>query len=95
MEFGGVALLMSESNSDDIGESIIMKTANANQFVLTSGNANFIPSVTINQNLTVLSEATIGGISADGTGKAVCIKSNGFLGTCTTAVDATGVCTCS
>lgn len=31
----------------------------------------------------------------DGTGSVVCIKSNGALGTCTTAVDASGDCSCA
>lgn len=40
-------------------------------------------------------EVEIGGISGDGTGKAVCIKADGYLGTCTDAVNATGYCTCA
>ncbi|HOX54705.1 MAG TPA: hypothetical protein PLC32_04580 [Candidatus Omnitrophota bacterium] len=45
--------------------------------------------------LHVSGEARITGISGDGTGKAVCIKADGNLGTCTTAVGATGLCTCN
>ncbi len=37
----------------------------------------------------------IDGISSDGTGSVVCIKSGGSLGTCTTAVDASGDCSCA
>lgn len=40
-------------------------------------------------------EVDIGSISGDGTGKAVCIKSDGNLGTCTNAVGASGTCTCA
>lgn len=35
------------------------------------------------------------GIYSDGSGKAVCIKSDGNLGTCTDAVGASGTCTCT
>lgn len=40
-------------------------------------------------------EATWSGISGDGTGKVVCVKSDGFTGTCTSVVDSSGVCTCA
>lgn len=36
----------------------------------------------------------VDGIKSDGTGSVVCIKSNGALGTCTTAVDSSGDCSC-
>ena len=45
--------------------------------------------------LHVVGEAKITGISGDGTGKAVCIKSDGNLVTCSTAPNASGVCTCN
>jgi hypothetical protein len=35
------------------------------------------------------------GVSGDGTGKALCVKSDGNVGTCTNAVGASGTCTCS
>lgn len=35
------------------------------------------------------------GVSADGAGKALCIKSDGNIGTCTDAVNATGLCDCT
>ena len=44
-------------------------------------------------NLTVGGEAKISGISGDGTGKVVCVKSDGNLGTCGDAPNASGVCT--
>ena len=40
-------------------------------------------------------EVQIDSISSDGTGKVVCIKGDGNLGTCTDAPDGTGACTCS
>ena len=45
--------------------------------------------------LDVEGEATFSGIAGDGTGKAVCIKADGNLGTCTDAVGGAGTCTCS
>lgn len=40
-------------------------------------------------------EVQFTGIKDDGTGKVVCIKSDGNLGTCTSAVNASGSCTCA
>ena len=40
-------------------------------------------------------EISLNGISSDGNGKAVCIKSDGNLGTCSDAVGVSGTCTCS
>lgn len=40
-------------------------------------------------------EAFIGGIKGDGSGKVVCIKSDGALGTCTDQPGVSGTCTCS
>ena len=47
------------------------------------------------QDLNLSGEAKIGGISGDGTGKAVCVKSDGNLGTCSTQPNSSGVCTCN
>jgi len=52
-------------------------------------------SLNLSGNLTVGGEAKISGISSDGTGKAVCIKADGNLGTCSTQPNASGVCTCN
>jgi len=40
-------------------------------------------------------ETTIAGISTDGTGKVVCVKADGNLGTCTAVVNSSGVCSCA
>jgi hypothetical protein len=40
-------------------------------------------------------EVEVAGVSGDGTGKAVCVKADGDLGTCTDAVGAGGTCTCN
>lgn len=53
-----------------------------------------IGTTTPNSKLHVIGEANISGISGDGTGKVVCIKSDGNLGTCSTTVGAGGTCTC-
>jgi len=39
-------------------------------------------------------ELKVGGVSSDGTGKVVCIKSDGNLGTCSDQPDGSGECTC-
>lgn len=59
------------------------------------GNLYITPLASSNRVNITQGELWIGGISRDGTGKAVCIKSNGDLGTCTNAVGASGTCTCA
>lgn len=44
--------------------------------------------------LTNTGEISISGIASDGSGKVVCIKSDGNLGTCSSIIDITGLCTC-
>ena len=39
-------------------------------------------------------ELDVAGISGDGSGSVVCVKSDGDLGTCSDAPDASGNCTC-
>lgn len=58
---------------------------------------NLIIRNSTNTRITITSggEVNISTISGDGTGKAVCIKSDGNLGTCTDAVGGGGTCTCS
>lgn len=43
---------------------------------------------------TVTGELNVSGVSGDGSGKVVCIKSDGNMGTCSSAVGAGGTCTC-
>lgn len=45
--------------------------------------------------LHVIGETKLTGVSGDGSGKAVCVKSDGNLGTCSSAVAAGGTCTCN
>lgn len=58
--------------------------------IYSSGQADHLGNEVIN-----IEELEVNGISGDGTGQAVCIKANGFLGTCSDAVNSTGGCTCS
>lgn len=62
--------------------------------VSSSNNRVGIGTVSPGATLGVSGEVNISGIGADGTGKSVCIKSDGNLGTCSNAVNATGQCTC-
>lgn len=59
-------------------------------------SVNSAPALTVKSNLNVetSSELKVGGTASDGTGKVVCIKSDGNLGTCSNAPNASGVCTC-
>jgi len=44
---------------------------------------------------TIIGELNITGIASDGYGEVLCIKSDKNIGTCTTAINATGKCTCT
>lgn len=59
----------------------------------TNGNATF-DLVGTSPKFIFNDEASFGGVSGDGTGKVVCIKSDGTLGTCTTTPTG-GSCTCT
>jgi len=58
-----------------------------------AGNVG-VGTATPNSKLDVVGEVNITGVSGDGTGKVVCIKSNGNLGTCSSVVALDGTCTC-
>lgn len=47
-----------------------------------------------NRKMDIGGELTATGFKSDGTGKALCVKSDGNIGTCSTAVGASGTCTC-
>jgi hypothetical protein len=75
-------------------------TSNYELYIAGTADSYFAGDVGIGTNnpgaeLHVVGEANITGISGDGVGKVVCIKSGGNLGTCSSVVNATGGCTCS
>jgi len=46
-------------------------------------------------HVTGAGELNFAGVNADGTGKALCVKSDGDIGTCSTVPNGSGVCTCA
>lgn len=62
--------------------------------VIVGSNNDILGNGTSTANI-LLGEFTNTGISGDGTGKAVCIKTDGNLGTCADAVGVGGTCTCN
>ena len=65
----------------------------ASNFYLMNGKVG-IGTTAPNSALHVAGEINITGISGDGNGRGVCIKQTGELGTCSTAINGTGFCTC-
>lgn len=51
--------------------------------------------INVADSFKITGELNVTGISGDGTGRAVCIKADGNLGTCQDAVGAGGTCTCA
>lgn len=62
--------------------------------VLSDGNVG-IGTVNPRAKFDLQGEAYISGVGGDGSGKVICIKSDGNLGTCTSVVGVGGDCTCS
>lgn len=83
-------------NLEVVGDLAVSSTAggDGDRFIVnTAGNVG-IGTTAPNSALEVIGETNISGISGDGAGKAVCIKSDGNLGTCSDAVGGDGTCTC-
>jgi hypothetical protein len=76
-------------DGDGTGEVMIQGFAGVD---VHSTSTNLIQ---LRNNVDVTGEVDISGISGDGAGSAVCIKSNGELGTCSSGVGAGGTCTCA
>lgn len=77
-------LIPGATNSYDIGlSSTKWKDLNLSGDLSIAGNAN------------ISGETKVGGISGDGSGKVVCIKSNGDLGSCSNSPNSSGICTCN
>ena len=63
---------------------------------VTAFSTNTASGVSISADtITATGEVTMSGIASDGTGKVACVKSNGYIGTCTDQPNGSGVCTCS
>ena len=85
---------------------VVEDTSTGNQFYVFTGNTASAVGTLTNTPLQIRSNSSIAmtidtsqeismdGISSDGTGKVVCIKADGNLGTCTSTVGAGGTCTC-
>jgi hypothetical protein len=72
--------------------------SNGNETVLNAPAGQNIEFRVANANRATIDssgELEINSISGDGTGKVVCIKGDGNLGTCTNAPNGSGVCSCS
>lgn len=75
-------------DNDDANDKIILRsTASDNDFDILNNTTTIL-------SVTSTGELTVPGISSDGSGKTVCIKSDGRLGTCSSVVGADGTCTC-
>lgn len=72
------------TSNTNLGANIVLET-------IPTGSGTRFVRMTIAHD----GEVDIASVSGDGTGKVVCIKSDGNLGTCTTTVGAGGTCTCS
>lgn len=59
------------------------------------GTTNPLTKLHVAGDTTVGGEINITGVSSDGVGKVLCVKGNGDIGTCSTIVDVSGVCTCN
>lgn len=66
-------------------------TAAVTASATNTGSSVAISADTIN----ITGESQMSGIASDGTGKVACVKSDGYIGTCTNQPNASGVCTCS
>jgi hypothetical protein len=85
----GQSLVVDAGNNGEFGVALATGTGN-----VSIGTTSSTEKLSVLGNMTITGEATITGISSDGSGKGVCIKANGALGTCSDALNASGVCTC-
>ncbi len=90
---------------EDISDSANLTLGSRISFSLGSVMENIITnwlritgSLDVTQNVSVGEEVTIGGVSSDGDGRILCIRSDGALGTCSDRIRNSGgisVCTCA
>lgn len=76
---------------DSAATSFIVRTTNSDG---AGTDADVITIDDGTDDVAFAGDISVGGISGDGSGKAVCIKADGNLGTCSDAVGAGGTCTC-
>ena len=67
----------------------------ADRMIVKSDGKVGINTTSPSAAIEVSGEVKFSGISGDGTGQAVCVKSDGTLGTCDSASDNWGNCTCN
>lgn len=96
---GGTPLLCATSTSDDHITtsgylSIADNSSNPAMFITQNGAGDAIQFETTKFVVSGTGELAFAGVSADGTGKALCVKSDGNIGTCTTT-PTSGSCTCA
>jgi hypothetical protein len=75
--------------------NLLIGTAGVTSITIDSSQNVGIKDSTPDATLDVGGELRADGVAGDGTGKVVCIKSDGDFGTCSDAPNGSGVCTCS
>lgn len=69
-------------------------TSNNSFTVVSIGGSGQEIAVNVNEFIVDDGEVSFTGVSGDGTGKATCVKADGYIGTCSDAPNGSGVCTC-
>lgn len=69
-------------------------TSNNSFTVVSIGGSGQEIAVNTNEFIVDDGEVTFTGVNGDGTGKALCVKADGYIGTCSDAPNGSGVCTC-
>ena len=88
---------ISDSTNLTLGSRISFSLGTIMENIITSW-LRITGSLEITQNLSVSEEVAIGGVSSDGTGSILCVRSDGALGTCSDRIRNSGgisTCTCT
>ncbi len=83
--------MVARANAATFDSDLVPGSDNAYKVGLSSARWQ---DLNLSGNITA-GEAKFTGISSDGTGKVACVKSDGYLGTCTNQPNSSGVCTCN
>ena len=78
------------------GDAVINHPTGGYALQILNGSVN--PSIIVNSEDFIVDDAgelTFAGVRNDGTGKALCVKADKNIGTCTDAVGSGGTCTCA